>query len=47
MQIVAMNHPITKKLEKNKPEVFTEGNINGKIKTVLKKKEIVRCVQRS
>jgi len=37
MQIVAMNHPITKKLEKNKPEVFTEGNTNRKIKTVLRK----------
>lgn len=39
MQIVAMSHPI-KKLEKNKPEVFTEGNTNRKLKTVSKKKKL-------
>jgi len=47
MQIVAMNHPITKKLEKNKPEVFTEGNTNRKIKTVLKIINILCTVQRN
>lgn len=45
MQIVAMNHPIAKKLERKQTDIFGEGNINTQTIQIKKKKN--STIQRS